>query len=317
VLHKKALLLALFTFLPNSYADTGSKLLATGGITGFEGASGGGITPWAFIGGYGTQEEINGSVNIQDLSVSQYNLQSVGANIGFYDRVELGIQKQTLSVSSGITSNVFSLLTEGAVGTAPGTTISQDIVNLKVKVFGEGVFAQHTWLPQIAVGAQHKTNNDFDTSLALPDGTVPLPNTGVPMLLGAKSDSGTDYYVSATKLFLGAAGGYNLLVNATARMTKANTFGLLGFGSAQDDDYELEWEGSIALLQGTNSAIGFEWRTQTDRLGGLAEEDTVYDVFVAYFPSKSVSLTAAYVDLGNLPYQPDSNGFYLSVTANY
>lgn len=37
---------------------TGSSLVATGGITSFEGTAGGGITPWAMIAGYGAKEEI-------------------------------------------------------------------------------------------------------------------------------------------------------------------------------------------------------------------------------------------------------------------
>lgn len=41
--------------------------------------------------------------------------------------------------------------------------------------------------------------------------------------LGAKEDSGTDYYISATKIFL----SQNLLANATMRRTKANQLGVL------------------------------------------------------------------------------------------
>ncbi|TAN00662.1 MAG: DUF3034 family protein, partial [Rhodanobacteraceae bacterium] len=33
---------------------TGGKLLLTGGVTSISGAAGGGLTPWAVIGGYGT-----------------------------------------------------------------------------------------------------------------------------------------------------------------------------------------------------------------------------------------------------------------------
>jgi hypothetical protein len=44
--------------------------------------------------------------------------------------------------------------------------------------------------------------------------------------LGAKSDTGVDYYASASKLFL----AQSLLINGTLRMTKANQMGLLGFG---------------------------------------------------------------------------------------
>ncbi|WP_333971693.1 DUF3034 family protein [Alteromonas mediterranea] len=313
----KRLLLSLFFISPLVFAQSGSRLIASGGITGFEGTAGGGITPWAFIGGYTSKEEISYSANVQYLSLSDYSLTTAGAGISLFDRVEISVQRQRLDISAGLTSNVFALLTEGAVTNANSATIEQDIVGAKVKLFGDGVFTQNSWVPQVAIGAQYKKNRDFDSSLSLPDGTVPLPEIGVPLLLGAKDDSGTDVYVSATKLWLGTPSGYNLLTNLTARYTKANVFGLLGFGTEENDNAKLEWEGSLALLISPTTAIGTEFRTQTNRLGGLAEEDTVVDAFIAYFPNKSISITAAYVDLGNLPLQESSSGFYLSVNGNF
>ena len=84
-----------------------------------------------------------------------------------------------------------------------------------------------------------------------------------------------------------------------------------------DDDYELEWAASLAIFSGRNTIIGTEIRQQANRLKGLATTDTVTDYFITYLPSKEWSVTAAVVDLGNLPFQPDSTGFYLSITANY
>ncbi|GAB3029424.1 DUF3034 family protein [Bowmanella dokdonensis] len=305
-----------FLVLSAKVTATGSSLVATGGITSFEGTAGGGITPWAMIAGYGSREEIAGTAALQQLDLGEYQLRTFGAAVGIYDRVELSVQRQNLKIGSGIVGNVFNLLTAGAVDTAPGTDIEQDIVGLKVKLFGDAIFDQDTWIPQVSAGVQYKKNRDFATSLPLSDGTIPLPGTGVPMLLGAGEDSGTDLYLSASKLWLGAAMGNNLLMNLTARMTKANTFGLLGFESATDDGYKLEWEGSLALLPSPSTAIGVEWRTQTNRLGGLAEEKTVTDLFIAYFPSKDWSLTAAYVDLGRLPFDEKASGLYLSATVN-
>ncbi len=313
----KRLLLPLLFLSPLVNADSGSRLIASGGITGFEGTAGGGITPWAFIGGYTSKEEISYSANVQYLSLNDYSLTTAGAGISLFDRVEISIQRQRLDISAGLTSNVFALLTEGAVTNANSTTIEQDIVGAKVKLFGDGVFTQNSWAPQIALGAQYKKNRDVDSSLSLPDGTVPLPEVGVPLLLGAKDDSGTDIYLSATKLWLGTPSGYNLLTNLTARYTKANVFGLLGFGAEGNDNAKVEWEGSVAVLISPTTAMGTEFRTQTNRLGGLAEEDTVIDAFIAYFPNKSISITAAYVDLGNLPLQESSSGFYLTVNGNF
>jgi hypothetical protein len=294
----------------------GSRLLATGGISSFEGTAGGGITPWAMIAGYASGEEIAATANLQVLNTGEYQLLTYGAALGLYDRVEISVQRQTLDISAGVLSNVFNLLTVGAITTAPGTQINQDIVGLKVRLLGDAVYAQQWWQGQLSAGLQYKKNQDFDASLSLSDGTVPLPNTGVAKLLGAVKDSGTDVYLTASRLWLGAAWGNNLLANVTARMTKANTFGLLGFESNSEDSYQLEWEGSLAILPSPSTVVGFEWRTQSDKLGGLAKERTTTDFFIAYFPDKNWSLTAAYVDLGSLPFDEQAKGFYLTVTVN-
>lgn len=300
-----------------AHSDTGSRLLATGGISGFEGSAGGGIVPWAVIAGYGSREEIQGTVNVQTLQLSDYRLLSYGFSVGIYDRLELSLQQQVLNVGSAITSSTFNLLTQGQIVQAPGTDIEMTIVGAKLKLYGDAVFADNDWSPQVSIGLQYKHNHDFDTSLQTADGAIPLPNQGVPRILGASKNSGTDIYISATKLWLGAAAGNNLLVNLGARASRANSFGLLGFESAKNSDYELEWEGSAAILNSANSAIGVEFRTQSDRLGGLAREDTALDLFVAWFPSKAWSLTAAYVDLGSLPFEGSAQGFYVSITGNW
>lgn len=52
-------LLAL-TVSANLSADTGSRLWATGGVTSVGGAAGGGLSPWALLGGYASDEEWGG-----------------------------------------------------------------------------------------------------------------------------------------------------------------------------------------------------------------------------------------------------------------
>lgn len=43
---------------PTGGSPTGNKLLLTGGLSQVEGSAGGGLVPWAVIGGYGTRDEI-------------------------------------------------------------------------------------------------------------------------------------------------------------------------------------------------------------------------------------------------------------------
>lgn len=102
--------------------------------------------------------------------------------------------------------------------TVPGEHIRLNTLGVKLRVLGDATYEQDSWLPQVSVGAQYKYNEDFDF---------------VPKALGAKDRSGVDCYVATSKLFLGAINGYNLLLNANLHATKANQFGLLGFGGGQ------------------------------------------------------------------------------------
>lgn len=265
--------------IPAAQAGDG-RLLATGGVTQIEGSAGGGIVPWALISGYGTEDEVGGTAFLTNVRVPNYDLVSAGAAIGLYDRVELSYARQRLNLDS----TVLSGLGAGA------TTISQDVFGIKVKVLGDAIYAQNSLIPQISVGMQYKRNLDFDF---------------VPKTVGAKHDSGTDFYVAATKVFLGGLAGRNVLLNGTVRMTKANQMGLLGFGGSTNDSYKAVFEGSAGVfLDSANTwLIGAEYRGNPDNglAGGALKQDAYKDAYVAYIPNKRFALVAAYADLGNLP----------------
>lgn len=262
------------------------KLLLTGGVSQLEGAAGGGLTPWAVIGGYGTRDQIGANAYFTHVGVQDYHLNDAGALIGLYDRVEISVAQQRFDTEA----------VGAALGLGRGFTLRQDIVGVKVKVVGDAVLEQDSWLPQIAVGAQFKKNDQGAVLRAI----------------GAKDDRGTDFYVSATKLYL----AQSLLVNGTLRLTKANQTGLLGFGSDRNDSYKAEFEGSVAYLLSRNLAIGAEYRTKPDNLG-IAREDDWYDAFVAWAPMKHVSLTLAYANLGNVVIKDNQRGLYLSVQVGF
>jgi hypothetical protein len=261
-----------------------NKLLLTGGVSQVEGAAGGGLTPWAVIGGYGTNNEIGGNVHYTYAKTNDFSLDTYGVTLGIYDRFELSVAQQSFDVSD-LRSKVKAGLGADAIGR---DEIEQTIIGAKVRVLGEAVLDADTWMPQVAVGVQYKKNHDGD-----------FVTGGV---IGAKKDHGVDFYVVATKLLLDK----NILLNGTVRMTKANQFGLLGFGGDKHDSYSPELELSAAYLLAKNVAIGAEYRTKPHNLentvGGAVDlkEDDAFDVFVAYAPTKNISLTAAYVNLGNI-----------------
>ena len=267
-------------------ADLSGKLLLTGGVSQVEGSAGGGLAPWAVIGGYGTRDQIGANAYFTRVDVDDYSLDSYGVLVGLYDRVELSFSRQAFDTQA----------IGGALGLGNGFTFTQDTIGVKVKVAGDAVLEQDSWLPQISVGAQYKKNDQ----------------PGVLAFVGARDDSGVDYYVSATKLYLDKS----LLLNTTLRLTKANQFGILGFGGDLNDDYEAQLEGSFAYLINRNLAIGGEYRMKPDNLG-IAEENDAWDVFVAWAPVKNVSLTLAYVDLGNIVIADNQRGVYASLQVGF
>ena len=183
----------------------------------------------------------------------------------------------------------------------PGETIRQTIVGAKVRLLGDAVYDQDRWWPQLAVGLQHKKNSDFDF---------------VPQLIGARHDSDTDFYLAATKVYLAGPLSRTWLVNATLRATRANQFGILGFGGDRSDRRSLQAEGSVAAFLSDSWVLGVEYRQKPDKLSAFEEQDA-WDGFLAWFPVKNFSVTAAYVDLGNIAIHPQQRAWYLSLQAGF
>lgn len=253
------------------------KLQETAGVTQVEGSSGGGLVPWATLAGYDSRDEISMSVFTTRVGLDDYRLYAYGVAASFYDRLELSVAHQT-----------FDLLDTPL-------EINQNIFGAKVRLTGDVIYS--SW-PQISAGLQYKKL--LDTTLA--------------SALGAKeTDSGTDFYLAASKAHLGAVFGYNLLWNLTVRATKANQFGLLGYGGEGDNRYELMAEGSLALLLSRSLAIGIDYRQKPDNLPGLEEQDG-WDVFIAYLPNKHFNATVAWADLGTIAGSDDQSGLYVSLT---
>jgi hypothetical protein len=266
----------------SAQADTG-KLLLTGGVSGIDGAAGGGLTPWAVIGSQATAGEIGGTAHVTRVVTTDYALSSYGAALGWNERVELSLAKQDFK--TGITGTLLGV---------PGLHLKQDIVGIKLRLAGDAVLDSDSLMPQVAAGVQFKSLGSTGLDATL-------------VALGAKR-RGTDFYVNATKLFL----AQGILLNGTLRATKANQNGLLGYGASAggaDNGYEFMPEISIAFLLRNNLAIGAEYRKMSNRLqvagnaaglgDGLKSSDWK-DIFLAWAPSKNLSLTLAYVDLGQI-----------------
>lgn len=257
----------------------GGKLLLTNGVTTVDGSSGGGLARWATIGGRQMSGGVGLSAHATAIELSDYGWRSYGVMLGIGDRLELSYARADFD-----TRDIGALL-----GIGQGYTFNVDTFGAKLRVAGDLVYDE-TWMPQIAVGIEHKRSRDAALVWAL----------------GAGGAKGTDFTLSATKLFLARS----LLVNATLRYTQANELGLLGFGSAAGAGYKLQVEGSLGYQLSRRGVIGAEYRSKPDNLG-LGDDDWV-DVFAAYALSDHLTLTAAYVDLGSIATVPHQRGGFLS-----
>jgi hypothetical protein len=220
-----------------------------------------------------------------------YRLDTAGVAFGVADRYEFSFANQRF---------------RGSLAPLDALDIEQDIFGIKVRVAGDAVYDQTGNLPQLAVGAQYKRNKGVGGLAALGVSNV--------RQLGAASDHGVDLYLAATKLYL----EQSLLLNGTVRLTKANQMGILGFGGDRHDRYQPMLEMSAAYLLNRKTALGVEYRMKPHNLA-LDNEKAYYDAFVAWFPTKHVSLTAAYANLGTITvFNPKTQrGWYLSAQVGF
>lgn len=269
---------ALSALLAASSSVAGSRILGTGAVSAIEGAAGGGLSPWAVLSSTASDDEIGVTAAATRAWVDDYQLTVTGASVNLHDRMEFSIARQTFELST------------------LGGELEQDIYGAKVRLFGDVLYHP---LGVWSAGVMHKR---------LVDGTVPTA-------LGADDVSGTDAYLSASKLLFNAFLGRNVLLNATLRNTSANQGGLLGFGGDQGGHAWMA-EGSVGVFVTPNWVVGTEYRQKPDNLSAADEEDW-QSVYSAYFFNKHVSLTGAWLDLGDIAGLPSQRGGYLSLQAAF
>jgi Protein of unknown function (DUF3034) len=269
---------------PMHAVRAGDRLEWTGAVTQIEGSAGGGLVPWALIGGLETNAQVGATGYVTYVSTQDFSLHCAGASLDIEDRVEVSAARQRLDAGAVI----------------PGLTLGQDIVGLKIRLLGEAVFAPDQWLPQIALGGEWKRTLDFDQ---------------VPSAVGAARGADVDLYVAFTKMYFAAIAGRNLIVDATLRRTRANQFGLLGFGG-DGSGYRLEPEFSAAAWLTEQLLLGAEYREKPDNLSAF-KENSAADAFLAWAPVKNLTLTAAWADLGRIAGKPPQRGVYVSLWFGY
>src|SRR5690606_33954441 len=114
--------------------------------------------------------------------------------------------------------------------------ISQDKLGIKFKLAGDLIYGD---IPQISAGAIYSH----------------LRDPAIARAVGARDTHGTEFYVSAARVWLDGFANRSTLLNINVRYSAANQYGLLGFNG---DDQDSRWhlEAAAALFITRNLAIG-------------------------------------------------------------
>lgn len=289
--HFQALVVCVLALLCASPAFAGElrqggKLMLTNGVSTVEGSAGGGLATWALIAGNETDAGIGGSAHATIVALPDFDLKSVGGAIGLHNRVEFSYAHQSFDTrQAGAT-----------LGLGRNFTFGQDVFGAKLRVIGDAVYDQDRVLPQISIGVQYHR----------------AAKSAIIAAVGGKHAQGTDFLLSASKVVLARS----LVLGATVRFTKANQFGLLGFGGDRSDAYHAEFEGSAGLLVSRRLLLGAEIRTKPDNLG-FARERKAVDAFAAWQFERHLTVTAAYADLGSIATFKRQRGAFLSLQASF
>lgn len=162
--------------------------------------------------------------------------------------------------------------------------------NLRGVLIKDGAFNE-PWLPQISAGVHVKYNPtvmDIDKDLA-----------GTLRTLGVKDDLGVDFTLYASKLITKHV-FRPILVDAGVRATKAAHIGMLGF----TQKYNVMAEGNVGLLAHDKVLLGMEYRmkpNQYNRIPGLLKaENDWWGAYVAFLPTKNISVSAGYGHFGGI-----------------
>ena len=262
--------------------------------TELEGQAGGGLTPWAILAPSAPL------VSYTNLRTNDYQFQNIALGGTLWKRLELSYSSQLLDAPT--------------VGTtlALDERINQSVIGAKFKLIDADAKSA---LPAVAVGVQVKSADGAILDALKTAGAI-------------SGKTGTDFYVAATKIF--GVNGTNVVLNGTLRATKANQFGLLGFGGGNNgnDDYKLEPEFTAGAFVADNVALGAEYRFRPNNISSSAfgiKEGGAQDLWIAFFPNPKLAITAAYVDLGQVgpsraaapTIGSTQDGLYLQLQANF
>lgn len=280
---KHKALTSLVSVLSIAAVCASGTALASAADTTPEGVGGGVLnpTPWVanpvqVFGGGLDQSEHVGEPQFATWALhapdSEENIYGIGANMSFWNRVELGVARNDVNFRDAVSQ----------FGT--NHVVTHDI-SAKVQLLnGHTDYLGHAWstpwIPSVSVGAIYK-ETDLQTT---------------PQLKGGSHDTGTDLYAVIGKSFDNMRIPWR--VSAGVRYTRTYLNGIGGFGGGSRAH---AWFGNIAATPLPWLTVGGEYREGT-RVGrnarGVLENHPAWDAYVEWNATSNFSLKATYLYTG-------------------
>ena len=264
-----------------------------------EGYSGGAITPLAYICNACPKGQILGkpSVAYTFVLLGSRKLHVVSVVQPFLERFEFGYAYNRLDVGS-LHDDI----------TKAGLNLGRDHVqlhhfNLRCQILPENSFDLP--LPAVTAGVHFKYNDGIarmDRSLG-----------GALKTIGYHRNEGTDFTLTATKMFPKLAFGRPVILTAGLRNSRASQLGLLGFG----DSCATTVEGSVVYLPLDNVALAYEFRQKNSpyhQLPKLIGREQAWHAFsTSWIINNNLTLTGALGVFGNIANARDDCAFIVQV----
>ncbi|MBM4017627.1 MAG: DUF3034 family protein [Planctomycetes bacterium] len=259
-----------------------------------EGTGGALICPMAYLVNPGPPGTVVAppSAGYTFVKIGNKTVQQVVVTETFFRRIELGYAFTTLDLGD------FT----AAVQRATGIDINDHVVmhgfNIRGLLIEEGKYC-----PAITGGASFKyapTVQNINKRLF-----------GGVRALGMERANGTDFTLTASKMFPGACFGRPVITTGGIRFSQGAQLGLLGFADA----YRLTGEGSVCVLVTDWLGVVYEFRQKKnpyDRLGRLVgKEDNWHTVCLAFLINEHLAVACGWGHFGNVVnnYEPAVWGF--------
>lgn len=251
-----------------------------------EGCSGAPITPMAYLCNAGPAGCKVGkpSVGYTYINLGSKHLHAVSVTQTFFGRLELGYA-----------FNCFNLGSLGDDVHKAGLSIGTGSVNLhhfnaRLLLLPENSFDLP--LPAVTAGVHFKYNDGIEK--------INRHLGGALKSIGYDKNYGTDFTLTATKMFPTLAFGRPVIASVGLRNSRAAQIGLLGFG----DECSTTVEGNLACLVTDNLALAYEFRQKENpyhQIPKLIGREQNWHAFsLSWVANENITLTGFWGVLGNV-----------------